>query len=45
MTHAYVKPDKETSPDMIRQIESLYVAVGNEVGALVIPVGLAFEEA
>ena len=45
MTHAYVKPNKSASPDMIRKIEDMYVSVGNEIGALVIPVGLAFEEA
>lgn len=45
MTHAYVKPHKRYDPDMIRKIEQLYVTTGNEVGALVIPVGLAFEEA
>lgn len=45
MTHAYVKPNKNASPDMIRKVEDLYVSTGNEVGALVIPVGLAFEEA
>lgn len=45
MTHAYVAPHKRASPDMIRKIEDLYVSTGNEVGALVIPVGLAFEEA
>ena len=45
MTHAHVKPSKFASPDMIRKVEDLYVSVGNEVGALVIPVGLAFEEA
>lgn len=45
MTHAYVKPNKKASPDMIRKVEDLYVSVGNEVGAYVIPVGLAFEEA
>jgi hypothetical protein len=44
MTHAYVAPNKNASPDMIRKVEDLYVSVGNEVGALVIPVGLAFEE-
>ena len=44
MTHAYVTPNKSASPDMIRKIEDMYVSVGNEVGALVIPVGLAFEE-
>jgi hypothetical protein len=45
MTHAYVKPNKKASPENIRLTEDLYVSVGNEVGALVIPVGLAFEEA
>jgi hypothetical protein len=45
MTHAYVPPNKEASPDMIRRVEEMTVAAGNEVGALVIPVGLAFEEA
>jgi hypothetical protein len=30
---------------MIRKIEDMYLSVGNEVGAFVIPVGLAFEEA
>ena len=45
MTHAYVKPHKKASPDMMRKIEDLYVSAGNEVGAYVIPVGLAFEEA
>jgi len=45
MTHAYVKPNKKASPGNIRLTEDLYVSIGNEVGALVIPVGLAFEEA
>lgn len=45
MTHAYVAPNKNASPDMIRKVEDMYVSAGNEVGALVIPVGLAFEEA
>ena len=45
MTHAYVKPHKKADPNMIRDIEKLYVETGNKVGALVIPVGLAFEEA
>ena len=45
MTHAHVSPSKFASPDMIRKVESMYVSVGKEVGALVIPVGLAFEEA
>jgi hypothetical protein len=30
---------------MIEAIEKLYVAAGNETGSLVIPVGLAFDEA
>jgi len=45
MNHAYVKPHKQAKPENIRLTEDLYVSVGNEVGALVIPVGLAFEEA
>ena len=45
MNHVYVKPNKKASPENIRLTEDLYVSVGNEVGALVIPVGLAFEEA
>jgi hypothetical protein len=45
LTHAYVKPHKQAKPENIRLTEDLYVSVGNEVGALVIPVGLAFEEA
>jgi len=45
MTPAYVKPHKKVSPENIRLTGDLYVSVGNEVGALVIPVGLAFEEA
>lgn len=44
MTHAYVAPNKSASPDMIRKVEDMYVSVGNEVGAYVMPVGLAFEE-
>ncbi|MCY3767334.1 MAG: hypothetical protein OXH06_18105 [Gemmatimonadetes bacterium] len=45
MTHAYVLPHEMYRDDMIRDIENLYVTEGNEVGALVIPIGLAFEEA
>ncbi|MEK9671346.1 MAG: DUF4886 domain-containing protein [Rhodospirillaceae bacterium] len=45
MTHAYVKPHKKADPKMIEAIRKLYVTAGNETGALVIPVGLAFEEA
>ena len=45
MTHAHVKPSRFASPDMIRKVEEMYLSIGNEIGALVIPVGLAFEEA
>ena len=45
MTHAYVAPHEQADPAMIGDIETLYVATANKVGALVIPVGLAFEEA
>jgi hypothetical protein len=45
MTHAYVKPHKQVNPQNIVATEAMYVDVGNEIGALVIPVGLAFEEA
>jgi hypothetical protein len=45
MTHAHIKPSKFASPDMIARVEDMYVSAGNEVGALVIPVGLAFAEA
>lgn len=45
MTHAYVAPHKETKPENIRLTESHYVDAGNKTNALVIPVGLAFEEA
>jgi hypothetical protein len=45
MTHAYVKPHRLASPQNITATESMYVEVANEIGALVIPVGLAFREA
>jgi hypothetical protein len=45
LTHAYVPPHKRAKPENIRLTEDLYVSVGNEANALVIPVGLAFEEA
>lgn len=45
MTHAYVEPHKRVDPNMTRTLEKLYVEAGNANGALVIPVGLAFEEA
>ena len=43
MTHAYVKPHKRFKKNQIRVIEDTYTRVGNENGALVIPVGLAFD--
>ncbi len=45
MTQAYVKPHKRVDPNMTRTLEEIYVEAGNANGALVIPVGLAFEEA
>lgn len=45
MTHAYAEPHRRYDPEMIRDIESLYVETAKQIGALVIPVGLAFEEA
>jgi hypothetical protein len=45
MTPAYVPPHRRYDPGMIGDIASLYVGVGNNIDALVIPVGLAFEEA
>lgn len=45
MIHAYVRPHPRFEPDMLRKVEDMYVATANQIGALVIPVGLAFEEA
>ena len=45
MTHAYVEPDDRYEPGMINKIEPTYVYVGNELDALVLPVGVAFERA
>lgn len=45
MTHAYVAPHKQTKPENAQLTASHYVQAGNAVNALVIPVGLAFEEA
>ena len=45
MNQAHVKPSKWAGPEMMRKTEEMYVSVGNEIGALVIPAGLAFEEA
>ena len=45
MTHAYAEPHPQARVQNLRLTEEVYVQAGNEVGALVIPVGLAFEEA
>jgi hypothetical protein len=45
MTHAYVEPHERYRPGMIMDIAKLYIETGNDIDALVIPVGLAFEEA
>jgi len=43
MTHAYVPPHKQAAADNMAKIVDMFNAVGREVGAKVIPVGLAFE--
>ena len=45
MTHAYVAPHRRAAPGLIEPIRQTYVQTGNQLGALVIPVGLAFERA
>lgn len=45
MTHAYVEPHPQHDPGMLDKIRHTYVAVGNDLKVLVIPVGLAFERA
>jgi hypothetical protein len=45
LTPAYEAPHPRYSAQNIELNESMYVEVGNEIGALVIPVGLAFKEA
>lgn len=45
MTHAFVPPHPRYRPGMIQDIASMYIGAGNKIDALVIPVGLAFEEA
>jgi hypothetical protein len=45
MTHAYVKPHPRVSPNNAVLTQAMYVDVGNDLQALVIPVGLAFEMA
>ncbi len=45
MTPAYSEAHPRFDPNMIDDIASLYIETGNELDALVIPVGLAFREA
>ena len=45
MIHAYVEPHLEASPQMIEDIKKMYVSAGNKNNALVIPVGIAFQNA
>ena len=45
MTHAYVEPHKNTNPQMIENIKKMYIDVANNNNILVIPVGIAFENA
>jgi hypothetical protein len=45
LNHVYVSPHKDAKPENIDLTADLNISVGNEIGALVIPVGLAFEEA
>jgi hypothetical protein len=45
MTHAYVKPHPRVNASNAKSTQTMYVDVGNDIQALVIPVGLAFEVA
>ena len=45
MIHAYVEPHKNSNPKMIEDIKKMYIEAGNKNNALVIPVGIAFENA
>ena len=45
MIHAYVEPHENTNPKMIEDIKKMYVDVGNKNNILVMPVGIAFENA
>ena len=45
MIHAYVEPHEDTNPRMIENIKKMYIDAGNKNDALVIPVGIAFENA
>lgn len=45
MTHGYVPPHRRADPELIDAIAPAYILAGNDGDALVIPVGLAFDEA
>lgn len=45
MPHSYVFPHKLANPENYQKNRDFYVGLGNELNALVIPVGLAFKEA
>jgi hypothetical protein len=45
MIHAYTESHKDYSPNLIRVIEEMYTKAGKKNNTLVIPVGLAFENA
>ena len=45
MPWAYTKEHKKYNPEMLKMNQEGYTEAGNKIGALVIPVGLAFKEA
>lgn len=45
MTHAYAEGHEDYDPEGTQKLDALYSSVGKEIGATVIPVGLAFAEA
>ena len=45
MVHAYVEPHEDTNPNMIKDIKKMYIDAANKNNILVIPVGIAFENA
>lgn len=45
MTPAYAPAHRRYSPEMTARTAALYIDTGNQIDALVIPVGLAFQEA
>ena len=45
MIHSYVEPHKNVNSQMIEDIKKMYIDAGNKNNALVIPVGIAFENA